>query len=212
MKKNDQTGVLDWNKRCAADGSIREIYDGWASEYDHVIREKSGYLVPERAVEVLKRFVSPDSDILDAGAGTGIVGELLHLRGFHRLVAIDISAGMLEEARGKGIYRSLMQQTLGEPLDLPSSSFHAVIAVGAFGPTHAPTHAFDELVRVVVPGGYIVFSMRVDECTSEDEFGRKILDMERSHSWTRVARTERFKGFSAPDIDLLFRVWGYRIS
>ncbi|MBV7331825.1 class I SAM-dependent methyltransferase [Chloroflexi bacterium TSY] len=91
-------------------------------------------------------------------AGTGGVGELLHQRGYRNLVGLDISAGMLAEARQKKIYSDLQVGILGEPLDLPSDTFDAVISVGLFTVEHPPPpSSFEALIRVTKPGGHIVF-------------------------------------------------------
>ena len=73
--------------------------------------------------------------ILDAGAGTGMTGKLLFERGYRELAAMDISQGMLEQARSKNVYKAFHQMVMGEPLDFPSDSFDAVVSVGAL--THS---------------------------------------------------------------------------
>ena len=45
--------------------------------------------------------------VLDAGAGTGLVGEWLGILGYPEVEALDISEGMLAVARAKGVYRAL---------------------------------------------------------------------------------------------------------
>ena len=47
--------------------------------------------------------------ILDAGAGTGLLGAALVERGFTSLDALDLSPAMLAEAGRKGIYGSLVE-------------------------------------------------------------------------------------------------------
>ena len=71
---------------------------------------------------MFKKYVPLDGMILDAGAGTGGVGELLHHQGFLNLVGIDISSGMLNEALKKNVYSDLRVGILGEDLDF--SPFH----------------------------------------------------------------------------------------
>ena len=51
---------------------------------------------------------------------------------------------------------------MGEPLDIPSGAFDAVICVGALTLGHAPANSLDELVRVTNPGGYVLFNLRPD--------------------------------------------------
>ena len=52
--------------------------------------------------------------MLDAGAGTGLVGKLLAEASFSNIVGMDLSLGILEEARNKGGYKMLGQMTIGE--------------------------------------------------------------------------------------------------
>ena len=77
--------------------------------------------------------------------------------GYRDLYAMDLSLGMLEEARRKDLYKDFYQMTLGEELGFETNSFDSVISVGVFTTGHAPAHAFDELARVTKPDGIIVF-------------------------------------------------------
>ncbi len=205
--------ALDWQKRVTSndDGGteICQIYDRWASSYDAELRYSSGYLVPQLTIEVLTRLVAPSAKILDAGAGTGLVGEALYERGYCNVVGMDMSANMLKEAAAKGIYRSLQQGALGEPLDMPSNWFDAVVAVGVLGPTHAPTKSFEELVRVTRSCGHIVFSMRVEECVAGGEFCRALDDI---MGWRRLTRSVPFRGFAARNVDLRFCIFSYQVD
>ncbi len=75
---------------------------------------------------------------------------------------MGLSWGVLEEARGKDLYKEFPQMALGEELSFETNSFDAVTSAGAFTTGHAPVHAFDELARITKPGRSIVFSTRVD--------------------------------------------------
>jgi len=61
--------------------------------------------------------------ILDAGASTGMVGEVLTKLGYANLVAMDLSQGILEVARQKNVYQELHQMVTGEvkEIDIPAS-------------------------------------------------------------------------------------------
>ncbi|NEP78534.1 MAG: class I SAM-dependent methyltransferase [Okeania sp. SIO3B3] len=99
--------------------------------------------------------------MLDAGSGTGLAGKVLYEYGYTNLVAIDISEEMLYKARQKNIYTELYKQVLGETLDFPTNFFDAIICVGVFTYSHAPNSAFDELIRITKPGGYIIFTEKL---------------------------------------------------
>jgi SAM-dependent methyltransferase len=69
---------------------------------------------------------------------------------------------MLEKAGEKDAYRDLRRMVLGEPLGFAGDSFSAAVSVGVFTTNHAPPEALDELVRVVQPDGWVIFSVRDD--------------------------------------------------
>lgn len=141
---------------------LSEGYDGWAGDYDGDM-ERRGYRLPGVVTFLVARHVRRgDGPLLDAGAGTGLLGEWLRLAGYVDLTGIDLSDGMLQRAERTGAYGALRPMTLGEPLDFPDASFRAVASAGTFGATHAPASGFDELVRVTRPGGHLVLSVRVE--------------------------------------------------
>ncbi|MCH7907152.1 MAG: class I SAM-dependent methyltransferase, partial [Chloroflexi bacterium] len=77
-------------------------------------------------VPLVEKWVPSGARILDAGAGTGLVGELLARAGYGDLNGVDISTEMIARARLKGVYRDLRRMELGKTLDFDSNSFDAV--------------------------------------------------------------------------------------
>ena len=127
-------------------------YDQWAKEYESDLCAM-GYRIPAMIAAVFTRFVASDTAmILDAGCGGGIQSEALAMLGYGPITGIDLSEGMLDIARDKGIYAELHQVTLGERLDFSDNTFAAVLSSGTITPKHAPAHSFDELIRVAIPG------------------------------------------------------------
>jgi Methyltransferase domain len=51
---------------------------------------------------------------------------------------------------------------LGEAPGFDNGSFSAAVSIGVFTTNHAPPEAPDELVRVVEPDGWVIFSVRED--------------------------------------------------
>ena len=82
-----------------------EQYDSWATDYDADLAACGYRMPPVISGLVVRHFPDTDAPILDAGSGTGILGEALHVLGYSDITAIDLSAGMLRVAAGKGIYR-----------------------------------------------------------------------------------------------------------
>ena len=188
---------------------VRAYYDDWAGDYEAHMGSV-GYTHPAMVVAMLARHVpATDEPVLDAGAGTGIMAELLLALGYPNVVGIDNSPEMLAVAAKKKKYRELRQMTLGEPLDFADDHFAAVVACGVFTQGHAPLSGLDELIRVTRPGGHIVFT--ISRTYLDGLFDEKGEALETAGSWTRVDVSERYN--STPlEGELMSRVQAYRVA
>lgn len=136
-----------------------KIYDNWSDEYEQHM-QGVGYTHPAIVASMLSRHLPPsDSPVLDAGSGTGILGEILSALGYSNLHGFDASKGMINYAKTKGIYQSLQTAVLGEELDYESNQFAASVASGVFTQGHAPLAGLNELIRITRPNGFIVFTI-----------------------------------------------------
>ena len=97
-------------------GDTKELakrYDEWAQHYDNDITDHFGYELPTRVAELVTKYITNlEHCILDAGSGTGLVGQLLSNLGFNNIIGIDLSLGMLAEAEKKKVYKTLYQRVL----------------------------------------------------------------------------------------------------
>ena len=188
---------------------VREGYDAWASQYDadHV---NFGLLLLAHFIGVFCRQVAPGTaPILDAGAGTGRLGETLSLHGYDDFVGIDLSPGMLEVAAAKPGYRETRVQRLGDDLDFDDGHFAAVASLGAFAPNLAGADAFDELIRVTRPGGMLVLSMRVG-FEAEAGFDRRRHELEQAGRWQYVDGIDDFMSHPELDTSMRYAIHAYR--
>jgi predicted TPR repeat methyltransferase len=189
---------------------LQAAYDGWADSYDVDLVEKLHWNAPERASMTMAGHVDTEAHVLDVGAGTGLVGEALAAQGFTRISALDISDAMLAVAMRKGIYSGAHRMTLGEALDLPDAHFDAVIAVGVFTEGHAKPDSFHELIRIVKPGGHIVFTLRPDVY---ENLGFK--EAQQAHveegRWHLVEESDFQEGFRAVQTRP-YKIWVYRVA
>ena len=206
-----ERNIVQWVYSSRDNHELSDRYDQWAQTYDADLDREFGWIGPERAVEVFSRYVSQGTRVLDAGAGTGQVGELLARMGYRDLVAMDLSPGMLEKARKKGVYRDLYQMVMGGPLDFPENSFGAVVSVGVLTVGHAPANSFDELIRITEPSGYIVFSLRPDVYENSG-FKEKQAALESTGRWTLAEATEKFQPLPKGEPDVYHQVWVYRVA
>ncbi len=206
--------IIDRLYKAESPQEIAEIYSQWAKTYDEDLNEDSDYVAPQWCLKLLEKYVpSKDVRLLDAGAGTGLFGQLLQQRGYRNVVGIDVSEGMLEEARKKNVYAKVHQKILGEPLGFLNDSFDAAISVGVFSPGQAPSSAFDELIRIIKLGGYIMFTLR-PEFYEDKKFGfkPKQLELEVAGKWTLEEKTAKFQGLPKGEPDLFYNIWVYKVN
>lgn len=202
---------VQWIYSSGNNRELAERYDQWAKDYDNDLDQDFGWSGPRKAAEVFSAHVPKDSRILDAGAGTGLVGQYLAANGYHSLAAMDLSQGMLEAARRKNIYNEFHQMVMGEPLDFPSDSFDAVVSVGVMTVGHAPANSLDELARITRPAGHVVFSLRPDVYESAG-FKEKQLELESTGIWELVEVTDKFQPLPKGEPEVYHQVWVYRIK
>lgn len=186
------------------------IYDGWAAEYEEHMRG-SGYSHPAMVAAMLARHQPPGADpLLDAGAGTGIMGEILTALGYSHIDGFDASQGMLAHAAAKNIYRDLRPGLLGRPLDYPDDAFAASVASGVFTQGHAPLDGLDELTRITRPGGHIVFS--ISRTYLGEAFETKARALEAAGKWRQVDASERYNSTPLGEDVLAAQVFAFVVA
>ena len=90
--------MVQWVYSSKNSAELAQRYDEWAAFYDQDLDRDFGWSSPRKVVNALAKWVVSGARVLDAGAGAGIVGELLHEMEFEELVGTDLSQGMLDEA------------------------------------------------------------------------------------------------------------------
>ncbi|ELU11755.1 hypothetical protein CAPTEDRAFT_223109 [Capitella teleta] len=119
-----------------------------------------------------KSCINKNIPILDVGAGTGLVAQIMHDIGFDNIDGVDASDTMLEFARGKSIYQRLYCAKLGEGNTLPmiDNTYDAAVMSGIFVQGHVKLDALLDIIRLVKPGGLIVNAMREQNIHDVDEY------------------------------------------
>lgn len=136
---------------------VRLVFDRSAPTFDAHLTGLS-YAVPERVAALLARHrPGAGLDILDAGCGTGLSGALLRPSA-RRLVGVDLSPGMLAQARGKGVYDELVEADITAFLEGTAAAWDLIVAADVFIYIGDAGPVFEAAGRALRPGGWLVAS------------------------------------------------------
>jgi ubiquinone/menaquinone biosynthesis C-methylase UbiE len=133
----------------------RAYYDEFSTSYELHRRPNSqhGYhaLVDDLEVELCERY-GKDLDVLECGCGTGLILERIR-RTARRAVGIDLSPGMLEKARARGLD---VHEGSVTALPFDDASFDVTCSFKVLA--HVPDigKALAEMARVTRSGGVIL--------------------------------------------------------
>ena len=187
--------------------AVTGFYQDWAASYDAEI-EQNGYATPRRCAEALGALAGDlDAPVLDLGCGTGLSGLALRAAGFTCIDGVDVSAAMLEHAHSReGVYRSLIETSIGAPLPAQPGAYAHVNAAGVISPDHAPEDTIDEVLGLLPVGGCLVFSLN-DHALEDAAFPGKVAEVVTA-GHADLAFDEY--GDHLPGIGLKARVYGLR--
>jgi len=137
------------------EASTRKIYDVHAMFYDATF----GRLVKKRIARAIDHMnIAPGEHVLDLGIGTGV--SLNYYPRHTRLFGVDLSGGMLREARKKirdmGLDGAFVFQANALELPFADSSFDHVFISHVISVVSDPVRLVREAQRVARPGARIV--------------------------------------------------------
>jgi len=188
MRSNNQT----LNKVYTAKNheELMDAYKDWAGDYDADTVDAFGYVAHIESARALDSVMTDKkARILDAGAGTGLVGEELKKMGYSRMDALDYSQEMLDEAGKKGLYEQLIHADMSHPLDIEDNSYEAIVCTGTFTFGHVNADAFDELVRITRPDGVICFTIR-EGAYEEYGYRQRMIELEQKNAWELLSMVD----------------------
>lgn len=105
--------------------------------------------------QVFQEKPKDEIEIIDAGAGTGMLGIELQKLGYNNLHALDISQDMLNEAKKKKVpYRKFICAPLSDQRisEIETGEFDALASAGTLVKAHVRACAFVEMIRMVKIG------------------------------------------------------------
>jgi predicted TPR repeat methyltransferase len=136
------------------------IYECWATTYNSDLSEDGhNYVAPVLVAQLAYKLTADAAGaaFLDAGCGTGLVGQALARLGADAIDGLDFSLAMLDEAEQTGAYQNLIRADLTQRLNIADATYDTVTCVGTFTHGHVgPAPALCEFLRICKPGGLVV--------------------------------------------------------
>jgi predicted TPR repeat methyltransferase len=138
-----------------------DLFDRYADHFEEHLINSLKYQVPFIIKEKLQYLNLPrDSEILDLGCGTGLVGKTL-VDLFPHLVGVDISTNMIEETRKKDIYTTLHINDINDFLFKNIQNFDLIIAADVFIYIGAIQTIFSSVRKCLPSNGYFIFTIEL---------------------------------------------------
>ena len=128
--------------------------------------ERLDYRGPQLLLEAVRRMQATPlrfGSVLDLGCGTGLAG--VAFRPYcDQLVGVDISSGMVEQARAKGLYDRLAVGELVEFLAAEhGAQHHLALAADVFVYCSDLAPIAAAVARVLAPGGLFAFTVETHD-------------------------------------------------
>jgi len=156
----DKTSALQTSYDKIAEEYVRQIYDE--------LKDKP---LDRQLLDRFARSVQGLGPVCDMGCGPGHVGRYLHDQGVAQVIGVDLSPGMIEQARRLNPGIEFIQGNM-LALDIEDHAWGGIAAF--YSIIHIPREevvtALCELKRVLEPGGYLFIAFhRGDENLHQDE-------------------------------------------
>jgi len=133
----------------------------------------------------------------------GLVGRELQLNGYENVDGLDHDLEVLDASRQDALYRNYIVGRVAELGSIPvrDNSYEVILIADGFAPDKILPAAFDELLRVLRPGGYIMWTMAdglAQECPDQfAHFDLRIVDLAEQRRWELLVGPVYFEKFRA---------------
>ena len=148
----------------------RRLYAAWAKGYDREFAGDMDYILPQHVARLFVDY-GGKGPVLDVGAGTGLLGQLLYDY-CEPIDALDLSQEMLHAAAQKNVYRHLDAADVTVPIDQLGRRYDGIVSSGTFTHGHVGPDAIDNLFALARDGALFCLSINKNHW-SEKDFGAK---------------------------------------
>jgi predicted TPR repeat methyltransferase len=142
---------------------VRALFDGYAPVFDRTLVDRLDYCGPGLLFHAVTASGRPlrFRNVLDLGCGTGLAAGAFRAH-CEQLVGVDLSPGMIAQARVKGFYDRL---AVGEVVEFLCSeaaagtAYDLVVAADVFVYMKELSPVLAAAARVMAPGALVAFSV-----------------------------------------------------
>ncbi len=173
---DDRHGAAVWLMRLGVEdlsamprGYVQTLFDQYAPRFEATLLGALDYCAPELlfkaviATRASARKPAFFKRAIDLGCGTGL-GAAAFAKNVDHFTGVDLSPGMIEQARSTGLYRELDVADMVESLrERTEASAELILAADAmvYVPDLAPV--LREVKRVLAPGGLVTFTVETHD-------------------------------------------------
>jgi predicted TPR repeat methyltransferase len=147
-------------------GYVRALFDGYATRFDKALTENLGYVAPEILLRAVRDHYSGRfAAMLDLGCGTGL-GAAAFQSVADRIIGVDISSGMLAQARAKNLYERLVEDDLVPFLNGEAKAgarYDLVLAADVFAYLDDLVPVAQASRAVLTPAGILAFTVETHD-------------------------------------------------
>lgn len=138
------------------------FYDNWSGKYDDILQHSLLDINKYAAEMLAKHIVCKETGVvLDVACGTGFTGLAVNRVGIQFIDGVDMSDGMLQEAKKKGVFQHLSKGMITElsRLNCNDETYDGVICVGAISLGHLNLYyVLKEFARVSKRNAILVYT------------------------------------------------------
>ncbi|MGA7809064.1 methyltransferase domain-containing protein [Bradyrhizobium sp.] len=150
-------------------GYVRALFDQYAPRFEAALLGDLGYRAPQllfKAVLALRAAEKKPAlfkHAIDLGCGTGLAASAF-ARQVDRFTGIDLSPGMIEQARATGRYAELEIADMAQALcGKPDASTDLILAADAMVYVADPAPVIVEAARVLAANGLLAFTVETHD-------------------------------------------------
>jgi len=187
----------------ASPPSTQTYYDQFSRTYEDHRHQGYHRMIDELELELVRRH-GTGRDIFEAGCGTGLLLKEAAVVA-RRAVGLDLSRGMLGQAKGRGLH--VVQGSVTN-IPLPSQSFDLVYSMKVLAHIPPIEAAVREMARLVRPGGHLLLEfynpLSLRYLTKRFGGPAKIADGTTDHDvFTRYDSLEQARSYLPADVSVV---------